>query len=272
MLFPKPVGPTDVQVNFSPEQVIGARVDARPPRLGKSSYAVVAPDVQLFPYESTYGWHIEARLPKFDRRGWVTPETKFDPAPFSVEMFVGARVDARPPFAAKQSWSVREPDIQPFPFESTFGWRIEPRLPKMDRRGFVTPETNFDAAPFSPEMVVGARNPVVPAKRGLGLFSWMLPDSIIFSGISITVRNFQGNTSTQTVSSVPFLYVVGPPQFTIQNWTSTVGSIVLSGSHQGLYIREREASISADGNVWFRWEEDQPVIGIAPTAFRPGVF
>lgn len=90
--------------------------------------------------------------------------------------------------------------------------------------------------------------------------------------LTITVRNFQGNTSTQTIAQVPHLYVVGPPQYTINFWTTTIQSVVLYGQFQGLYIRERESTLTPDGNVWFRWEEDQRVLGSAPTTYSIGVF
>lgn len=89
---------------------------------------------------------------------------------------------------------------------------------------------------------------------------------------TITVRDFQGNTSTQTVDKTPAIYVIGPAQSTLHFQPTSFTQIITPGPHQGLYIREREAAYTADGNVWFRWEEDQPVIGVAPTTYRAGVF
>lgn len=92
------------------------------------------------------------------------------------------------------------------------------------------------------------------------------------ASLSITVRDFRGNTSTQTINATPHLYVVGPPQFKIDFWTTTIQSVVLYGQYQGLYIRERESFLTPDQNVWFRWEEDQRVLGSAPTTYTVGVF
>jgi hypothetical protein len=122
-------------------------------------------------------------------------------------------------------------------------------------------------------MVVGYHPDQAPRLPKYPRFGWSWAEHTPVGAVYITVRNFQGNTSIQTVTSVPALYVIGPPQFTIANWPNSIQSVVLSGVHQGLYIREQEASTSADGNVWFRWEEDQVLIGIInPTTYKPGVF
>ena len=87
---------------------------------------------------------------------------------------------------------------------------------------------------------------------------------------SFTIRNFQGNTAVQTMTGTPHEYVIGPAQMTFPNWLTSTDAIH-HGTYQGLYLREQEAATSPDGNVWFRWIEDQPLIGVAPTNYTPGV-
>jgi hypothetical protein len=281
MQYPSRTGPIFIDAPtapWGPEQ-IGWHTDLRPrlplgPRLPLQTLDFTSIVTPWSPEQM--GWHPDK--PKLFLAPRIPlPIYEHTPivAPFSPEMVVGWHPDLRPRVMLGPRLPLQTLDftsiVTPWSVEQT-GWHPDrPRLFQAPRIPLPISEHTPVIAPFSPEMVAGWHPDQAPRLPKHPRFGWSWAEHTPIGAIVITVRNFQGYTSTQTLTSTPALYVIGPPQFTIAVAVSA-SSVLYPGPHLGLYIREQEPGTSADGNTWFRWEEDQPMIGVSPTSYRPGVF